>query len=178
MLNYLEEENAMTKFILALMVVLGCLNIGLAQSGKKATAQEKKDILQLISKDADFKDYKADELAQGFTAKKVDLNKDGQPEYIATLGGNLCGANANCPTWVLGKTSSEYKSLYHGNGRQLIVEKGSTNKYRNLRVEAAGTAILSYRTIYAFDGSMYKENQCFEFQSSGKKTKKVSVQCQ
>ena len=40
----------MKKFTLMLMIVFACFSIGSAQSSKKVTAKEKKDLFQLISK--------------------------------------------------------------------------------------------------------------------------------
>ena len=177
----------MKKFILALMVVFACFSIGLAQSGKKATAQEKKDLFQLVSKnDAMIADaikdgtLKASNLAKGMSVKKIDLNKDGQPEYIVVIeNGYLCGAHGNCTNRVYRKTGSEYQQLLAENGEILTLEKTSTNEFRDLRLEGSNTAFESSGTVYKFDGNTYKESECYTitFTEKDKKGKKVATKC-
>jgi hypothetical protein len=174
----------MAKLMFALIIGLVCFNIGFAQKSEPGNAEEKKALFDLVLKDteiaAQIKDFEggADKLAQSIDVKKIDLNKDGIPEYFVVLNdGVLCGALANCPNWVYEKTGGDYRLLFRNIGRNVKLETTSTNKYRDLRSDGGGTAILSYITIYKYDGKMYQENQCFELRSSGKKTKKVSVNC-
>ena len=179
----------MKKFILALMFVLGCFSIGLAQSGKKATAQEKKDLFQLISKnDAMIVEGIRDgglvaaNLAKEMTVKKIDLNKDGQPEYIVVIeNGYLCGAHGNCTNRVYRKTGSEYQQLLAENGEILTLEKTSTNNFRDLRLEGSNTAFESSGTVYKFDGKTYKAIECYTVTSDGNgkkgKMKKTLYKC-
>lgn len=50
----------MTRFILTLTIVLICSGIGATQTGKNATAQEKKDLFQLILTDKSVSEFLAD----------------------------------------------------------------------------------------------------------------------
>jgi len=179
----------MKKIILALMAVFACFSIGMAQSGKKATAQEKKDLFQLISKNdamivEGIKDggLKADNLAKEMSVKKIDLNKDGQPEYIVVIeNGYLCGAHGNCTNRVYRKTGSEYQQLLAENGEILTLEKTSTNNFRDLRLEGSNTAFESSGTVYKFDGKTYKAIECYTVTSDGNgkkgKMKKTLYKC-
>jgi hypothetical protein len=177
----------MKKIILALMVVFACFSIGLAQSGKKATAQEKKDLFQLVSKnDAMIADtikdgtLKAANLAKGMSVKKIDLNKDGQPEYIVVIENvYLCGAHGNCTNRVYRKTGSKYQELLAENGEMLTFEKTSTNKFRDLRLEGSNTAFESSGRVFKFDGNTYKASECYTVTSdgTGKKGKKTVFNC-
>jgi hypothetical protein len=178
----------MKKFMLALMVVFACSGIGLSQSGKQATAQEKKALFQIISKnDATVAEgirdggLVADNLAKELSVKKIDLNKDGQPEYIAVIEDvNLCGAHGNCNNWVYRKTGSEYQLLLVTNGEKITLEKTSTNKFRDLRSEGSNSAFEGFGTIFKFDGNAYKESECYTITSDakGKKGKKTVIKCE
>jgi hypothetical protein len=171
------------------MIVFGCFNMGLAQSGRQATKQEKKDIFQLILKnDKQVSEYlnnpdtqiKADEYAQGMTVKKIDLNKDGHPEYIVAIkDGFLCGALANCPNWVYRKTGSEYQLLLRTFGRDLLLEKTSSNKFRDLRSEGGNTAFEGSFVNYKFDDNKYLAKGCYTrtYATKGKKEKINAIKC-
>ena len=175
----------MKKITLALMFVLGCCGIGFAQKSKQATAQEKKDIFQLILKDKNVSEALPDleggekELAKSLSVEKKDLNKDAQPEYLATLdNGNLCGAHANCPRWVFRKTGDGYQLLLAAAGQQLKTQKTLSNKFFDLRSDGSNSAFESSYSIYKFDGNEYKATDCFTVNNEQKKPKTSRVQCQ
>jgi hypothetical protein len=186
-LHNLKVEKTMKKIILVLMVVFACFSIGSAQSGKPATAKEKKDLFQLISKNDEgvvqgIKDggLVAANLAKELSVKKIDLNKDGQPEYLAGLEDSyFCGAHGNCPTWVYRKTGGEYRLLLVVNGETLALDKTSTNKFRDLRSEGSNSAFESSGTVFKFDGNTYKESECYTvtYNEKNKKGKKAVVKC-
>ena len=177
----------MKKFTLTLMIVFACFSIGSAQASKKVTAQEKKDLFQLISKNdagvaQSIKDggLKAANLAKQMSVKKIDLNKDGQPEYIAILEDTyLCGAHGNCPNFVYRKTGGEYQLLLVTNGETLTLEKTSTNKFNDLRSEGSNSAFEMSGTVFKFDGNTYKESVCYTrtYAKKGNKSKTVTIKC-
>lgn len=167
------------------MIVFGCFGVGLAQKGKQATAQEKKDLFQLILKDKDVSEALPDieggekELAKSIFVEKKDLNKDGQPEYFATLDNAfMCGAHANCPHWVFRKTSGGYQLLLAAAGQQLTTQKTLSNKFFDLCSDGSDSAYETSYSIYKFDGSKYKATDCFTVNHEKKKPKTTRVQCQ
>jgi hypothetical protein len=178
--------NLIVPAILLLTIVLACFNLGLAQSSKRVSVQETKELFELISKDdEEVREFlkesgvEASEAAKAMGIKKVDLNKDGQAEYIVVLNEeHLCGALANCPTWVYRRKGSEYQLLLRDMGRDHLLEKTSTNKYLDLRLNAGDTASRSFVGIYKYDGSKYQAMQCYELRYRGKKTMKVPVKCE
>lgn len=177
----------MKNIMLALTILFGCSGIGMAQSGKKATAQEKQALFQLISKnDAIIADgindggLKAENLAKAMSVKKMDLNKDGQPEYLVMLEDTyFCGAHGNCPNWVYRKSGSEYQLLLSTAGESLTLDKTSTNKFRDLRSEGSNSAYESSGTVFKFDGNAYKEGECYTitYNEKNKKGKKAVIKC-
>lgn len=175
----------MKKITLVLMFVLGCCGIGLAQKNMQATAQEKKDIFQLILKDKDVSEALPNieggekELAKSLSVEKKDLNKDASPEYFATLdNGYLCGAHANCPRWVFRKAGGGYRLLLTTAGQQLTAQKTLSNKFFDLRSDGSDSAFETSYSIYKFNGSAYKATDCFTVNNEGKKPKTTRVQCQ
>lgn len=88
------------------------------KSVTQVDAQEKQEIFQLIKKDAEVSAFlkdapdKAGNLTKSLTVRKMDLNADGQPEYVAVIeDGVLCGAHANCPHWIYNKKGGKYNLL-------------------------------------------------------------------
>ncbi|HEX8708214.1 MAG TPA: hypothetical protein VF723_08235 [Pyrinomonadaceae bacterium] len=180
----LVSNNLRKLSLLALTFALSMLLIPTAfAQGKKATAQEKKELSQLIMKDKQVEEdgVSTDAVAKGITVKKIDLNKDGQPEFIVSLQeGGLCGAHANCPNWVFRKTGSEYQLLLRTFGRDLLLQKTSTNKFRDLRSEGGDTAFEGSFVNYKFDGNEYQAKGCYTrtYATKGKKEKIVPFKCE
>ena len=174
------------RFLLLTALIFGCFNLVTAQSSKRVTAQEKAALTQLVLKDKKVEESiqsygtKAADVEKGVKVEKVDLNRDGRPEYLVTLEESMiCGAHANCPHWVFRKTGDEYQSLLLGWGQELSLEKASSGGYRNLRTEGADSAIERSATVYKFDGSQYKAVDCMTFTfGKGKKFKVAHVKCE
>ncbi len=174
----------MTKILLAVMTLFVCFSIGGAQTGKKATAQEKKDLFQLVLKDKSVSDALPDleggekKLAESFLVEKKDLNKDGRAEYFATLeNGFFCGAHGNCPRWVYSKTGGNFTLLLTTAGQKLTTQKTISNKFFDLRSDGSSSAFETAYDIYKFDGSEYKAKDCFTVDHRGKKPKRTRIAC-
>lgn len=172
------------KIVLLTVCLLMFGSITFAQKKKTATqptAQEKQEIFQLIKKDDEISEYlkdapeDADNLFQSLTIKKMNLNSDGQPEYVAVIEPQFCGAHGNCPHWIYRKTGGEYNLLLRTIGQELKLEKTSTKKFRDLRSSGSSSASEYNWTIYKFDGKTYKADMCYSSVSiEGKKKPKVT----
>ncbi|MDX6695878.1 MAG: hypothetical protein QOF02_3481 [Blastocatellia bacterium] len=177
------------KNVLLAVCLLTFSSITFAQKKKTATqpiAQEKQEIFQLIKKDDEVSQYLKDapadagNLMQSLTIKKMDLNSDGQPEYVAVIEPQFCGAHGNCPHWIYRKTGGEYNLLLRTIGQELKLEKTSTKKFRDLRSSGSSSASEYNWTIYKFDGKTYKSDRCFtQISTEGKRKPKITSQkCQ
>lgn len=172
-----------------------CFNPGSAQTRGGATAREKEALFRLIRRDKEFVKLLAEfanspaeteELArssaQTMDVKKVDLNGDGQPEYIAEVGGEggiFCGALANCPRWIYRRTRGGFERIGYDDGsRRLTPRKTSTRGYRDLRALAGSTAIEDAIVIYKYDGSEYRAADCFTRDHSGPRVKVKRFKCE
>jgi hypothetical protein len=171
--------------ILSVFSLIGLiyLNPVSAQTSKRVTAQEKAALTQLILTDKQVQEegVSSDAVMKGITVKKVDLNKDGQPEFIVVLGEEMiCGAHANCPTWVYRKAGGEYQLLLRTFGQQLLLEKSSTNSFRDLRSEGASSAFETDLSIYKFDGNKYQAKACYSrtYSAKGRKPKIAPIKCE
>lgn len=183
MLTNLNKNLFLTVSILT--VIFACFGHSTAQS---VTAREKKDLFQLISTNDErvvnaIRDdgVAAGKLAKEISVKKMDLNRDGRAEYLVVLDDLvLCGAHANCPNWVYGKTGSEYTLLLATAGQTLTLEKTSTGKYRDLRSSGSDSATESSFTIYKFDAGKYQAKECFTrvYEKKGKKYKTITRTCE
>jgi hypothetical protein len=171
----------MTKFIFVLVIMTACFGVGFGQSGKQATAQEKKDLFAMVQGDknlaerAKMFDMADADLMKMMKVTKMDLNKDGKSEYMVVVDdGRICGALANCPSWIYASNGSGYKLLLSDTAsRGLSMVTTSTAGYRDIESTSGDTAILSHRIVYKYDGSMYQANKCYDI----KKGRSVSVKC-
>ena len=151
----------------------------------RATAQEKKDIFELISKlDKEIGELlagspgEADKPGRSLTVRKIDLNVDGRPEYVAVIEeGVICGALANCPHWVYRKQGGEYELLGRARARTVLLEKTSTGGYRDLRAWGGNTAAEDGFDILKYDGGQYRATDCFSRDNGGKVAKVKRVRC-
>ena len=168
-----------TKLVLlsAILSVIGFagFNPVSAQTGKQAAVKEKAALTQLVLLDKEVQEAmtgdgstSVGDMTEGVTVKKIDLNKDGQSEYLATLSPFLCGVTGNCLTWVYRKTGDEYRLLLRTSGRDLLLEKTSTGGFRDLRMEAGHSADKQDFSIYKFDGNKYLARACYTQTYSGK----------
>lgn len=184
-----------TKLVLlsAILSVFGligfaCFNMVSAQTGKQAAVKEKAALIQLVLQDKEVQEARTGEgglsvaaITKGIIVKKIDLNKDGQPEYLVTLEEeHLCGAHANCPAWVYRKTGGEYQLLLRTFGQQLLLERTSTNSFRDLRSEGASSAFETDFSIYKFDGNKYQAKACYSrtYSAKGRKPKIAPIKCE
>ena len=150
----------------------------------KADDQEKQAIFQLIKRDEDVSGFlkdspkEADTLIKSLTVRKMDLNADGQPEYVAVLeNGVLCGAHANCPQWVYDKKGDAYNLLRRTHAQAIKLEKTSTRGYLDLRAEGSDTATTNSYVVYTFDGTKYQPAKCVSRDESAKPPKETTVDC-
>jgi hypothetical protein len=184
-----------TKIVLlsAILSVFGligfaCFNLVSAQTGKQATVKEKAALTQLVLQDKEVQEAMTGEggisvaaITKGIMVKKIDLNKDGHLEYLVTLEEeHLCGAHANCPAWVYRKTGGEYQLLLRTFGQRLLLEKPSTNSFRDLRSEGASSAFETDFSIYKFDGNKYQAKACYSrtYSNKGRKPKIAPIKCE
>lgn len=177
----------MKKTFLSLLIILFCLTAGFSQSRSRATAQEKRDLLQILVTDKNFKEkiknyeVKANAATKTTRIEKIALDGNKQPEYQITIEEeHLCGALANCPAWIYRKTGDGYEPLLFTRGRELLLEKTSTGGFRDLRSESGDTATTSYFDIYKYDGKKYQAKDCFkrEYSDANSKPKVSRVSCQ
>ena len=175
--------------ILSVFSLIGLiyLNPVSAQTSKRVTAQEKAALTQLVLQDKEVQEAindlsaSTDGITKGITVKKIDLNNDGQLEFIVVLNEEgICGAHANCPNWVYRKTGSEYQLLLRTFGQQLLLEKPSTNSFRDLRSEGASSAFETDFSIYKFDGNKYQAKACYSrtYSVKGRKPKIARIKCE
>ena len=184
-------KETLAKVALALVAVVLCLDTGSAQSRGRATAREKEEIFRLLRRDEEFVKLLAEfaqdpgeveELvrlsAQTMDVRRVDLNRDGRPEYMVEVGGGVCGALANCPRWIYRRQRAGFERIgYDAGSRVLTPRKTSTGGYRDLRAEAGSTAVEDAVVIYKYDGRRYRAADCFTRDHSGPRVKVTRVKC-
>jgi hypothetical protein len=128
-----------------------------------------------LKKDKEFRErvegfYKNVDCTDLFDVKKIDLNNDGQKEFV--LWGNndsLCGATGNCAIWIYEKKNSEYKLLLQsyayrdGENEWFEVKNLKSNGYRNLLLKGHFTRAETIYHFYKFNGAKYVEDNCLMY---------------
>ena len=107
------------------------------------------------------------ELLTYLTLRTVDLNKDGQVEYIVQGDDNVeecLRGNRVSSVWLYRKTKNGFELMLSG-GNDFTPLKTYTNGYRDLKEPIGGGAFELYTTIYKFDGNSYQRSQCLEYQA-------------
>ena len=140
----------------------------------QATRQEKEEIFQLFKKNDDEIE---DKMLKSFTVRKMDLNSDGQTEYVAVLeDGFICGTLGNCPQSIYDKKGGEYNVLLETRAQVIKLEKNSTKGYLDLRTELSNGASSSFYYIYKFNGKRYLPSKCVEI-TYDPKEKETTINC-
>ena len=140
----------------------------------QATTQEKDEIFQLVKKNDNEIE---DRMLKSFTVRKMDLNSDGQPEYVAVLEDEtICGNLGNCPQSIYDKKGGEYNLLLETRARVIRLEKNSTKGYLDLRTELGNGASSSFYYIYKFDDKKYQARKCVEV-TYDPKEKETPIDC-
>ena len=124
-------------------------------AASKLSAAEIHDIVAETEKSAyDFPDSWVAELR----VKRVDL---GATTGIVVRGSNLlCGATANCQTWVFRKVGNHLVSLFEGEQAPIAesfrFEAHTTAGIKDLTIRANSSAEAVTSVTYAFDGHFYR----------------------
>ena len=174
----------MTRLVLVFAAVFACFSPGLTQTGRRAAARERAEFFQLIKQDEEVKELLSSdpgeekELIQLLTVRKVDLNRDGRPEYdVALEAGGVCGTLGNCPNWIFRRAGGGYELLLRTRARDVTLEKTSTGGYRDLRSEAGNTATDNYFDISKYDGGRYRPTDCFTRDTGRRRVKVTRIPC-
>ncbi len=125
-----------------------------------------------IIKDKSFKDWwkfseGSFDCADALEIKEIDLNKDGQKEFILR-GKNfpLCSAVGNCAFWIYQKKGEKYRKLIYSTDYADItelpnqIEKTRTKKFSDVVLKGHESAADTSYKFFKFDGKKYKHNKC------------------
>ncbi len=140
----------------------------------KPTCRDKKiiPVWKELKKDKYFQErtenfYMNADCSEMFDIEKVDLNDDGQKEFIFWgNNGNLCGATGNCDVWIYEKKKSVYKKLLQSNAyndgtnKWFELSKNKKNKYRNFVLKGHASGYETTVRFYEFNGKTYQESKC------------------
>ena len=106
------------------------------------------------------------ELSRTLIAREVDLNDDGQPEYlIESTSAHLCG-NRSCVRWVYRKTATGYEAIGDDFGEP---QKQTSFGYRDMLEETNVFPGLDGRYLYRFEGHRYELAGCWERDTARKR---------
>lgn len=129
---------------------------------ERVSAEVREQIVQQLTRNGDLTAEclrDADGPTKVINIRAVDLNRDGKPEFIVKLLLS-CGAGDGY-AWIFRNTSTGLELLLSAGGpRTQISPMGSfTNGYRDIAEDAVGPRGGSVRTVYKFDGKLYKERK-------------------
>lgn len=145
-----------------------------------ATSDFRKALVKQLVRDGDIDSSCAkNPAAEVIGVKAIDLNQEGQPEYLVEGQSCACGgADSNCLNWVYRNNNGSYEQIL-GNelsqgGTALDALKTRTNGYLDLGAVAIGANRVVSIT-YKFDGQRYRSAKCEECNSDGERCH--SIQC-
>lgn len=126
---------------------------------EQVSAEVREQIVQQLTRNGDLTAECLREAGPTINIRAVDLNSDRKPEFIVKLLVS-CGAGDGY-AWIFRKMSTGLELLLSAGGpRTQISPMGSfTNGYRDIAEDAVGPRGGSVRTIYKFDGKLYKERK-------------------
>lgn len=141
----------------------------------KLTAAEQKQIVdQVESTSFDVPDSWETELR----VRRVSL---GESDGLIVRGTQLlCGGTGNCQTWVFRRSPGKWLNMFE---REAPIVSGfgfdqeGSGGIRNFLVSASSSAAEESRTLYKFDGKVYRQSQCYKIlidDAAAEKIEKVS----
>lgn len=112
----------------------------------------------------DFYNAKTFDCSDNFRTKKIDLNRDGKPEFaVQGLNEHLCSPTGNCSFWIYRQSDKGYEPLLDtGDVQQYYFQNTISNGYRDIITAMHGSATDSDLSVYKFDGKQYQLKECME----------------
>lgn len=140
----------------------------------KPTCHDRKiiPIWNELKKDEVFKEreeefYQTGDCRELIEIDRIDLNNDGQKEFIIWGRYTFSGATGNCVIWIYEKKNGQYKQILQSNAYKngdeeqwFEVRKTKTNGYRSILLKVHASGYETIEQYYEFDGNQYNEVKC------------------
>jgi hypothetical protein len=139
----------------------------LSQTQTAVAARVKKALIeQVLKDDSQLRDCLGkdglstkEQFVADLEIEPLDLNKDGQPEFLVQPS-NPCSCGAqNCSIWVYQQAANGYRMILDASGLGLTPEKTVTNGYMDLSVDSHNNAATRFQIHHKFDGRQYRESR-------------------
>jgi hypothetical protein len=115
--------------------------------------------------------------AEMMRVKTLDLNDDGEDEYVASLWLN-CGSKGNCPTAIYSKKNGKFsRLLYHSNKMYVEAANSKNLGYRDIKTFFGLGINGMYVETYSFTGKAYKRKQCFDWKFEMEENEMILTKC-
>jgi hypothetical protein len=118
---------------------------------------------ETVSRETDVKTW--------FSASRIDISGHRPAFIVASSKTCLTGAD-NDWFWIFLKTPRGYRLVLHGGTISLDVLRAGTHGLRGIETNVAAGPT-NYKTIYEFNGSVYKARRCMESTPVEAKPKRV-----
>jgi hypothetical protein len=141
----------------------------------KLTAAEKTQIIEQVEKTSfDLPDSWESELR----VRRISLGaSDGLIIRATRL---LCGGTGNCETWVFRRSGEKWLTLFEQEApiaSGFGFEQETSLGIRNLFTTANSSAKEEGRILFKFDGTFYRQSECFDVSDPGAAEKIKKVPC-
>jgi hypothetical protein len=106
-----------------------------SQAGQSLDAGAKRQLAKQVLKDSpDFRECLGDENSKEISldVKPVDLNGDGEPEYLVSTSDECACAGVNCEQWVYQRTGKGWQQLASDQGFSIKSLKTRHNAYADI----------------------------------------------
>lgn len=120
--------------------------------------REDKEVQQCVKEryDGDAKRFASD--FEDESVKQLELNHDGQPDFILLVGG--CGSATNAPVFVYQSTPHNYKRLLSRWAIGIQSLPSSSNGFRDLQLFVHVSGVIKYIYNYEYASGTYHEKKC------------------
>jgi hypothetical protein len=118
-------------------------------------------VLEIREYGEGISDTKLRDIAAETRIAFLDLSGHGRNEVIAQ--GGACSPTGNCAFWVLQRKRDAYHVILSADSKQTFtVQPTKTNGFHDLVLGMHGSAFDAGLTLYKFDGSEYRDVDCYE----------------
>jgi hypothetical protein len=137
----------------------------------KLTETERKQIIEQVENTSfDAPDSWATEL-------RVRRVSPGQWDGLLIRGSKLlCGGTGNCETWLFRRTSGRWLNMFEQEAPMVsgfAFEQETSGGIKNFLVSANSSAAKESRTLFKFDGKVYRQSECYDVSIHGASANKI-----
>ena len=133
----------------------------------KVPVEIPQSVVEKLSQDCGYFSEIGDSIGSSFfVASAMDLNNDGQKDFVIQLVGSTDGCILGAHStlfWIFVHTSKGYKMVFKKTGQWLNVSKKEINGYKNISISTAVRLVTMIGIDYRYNKNQYTPHRCFSY---------------